>query len=295
MKLCSASIRLLSEHRKVVYPIMKIGFLGAGNMGFAMLQGLAGSALCKNGTVSELLAYDPNPEKHEALRTIGVTICESAQTLADAADYLVLAVKPQMLADVLSALTLRKEQVIISICAGITADFIRRYTIPEARIILVMPNTPLMLGEGASALARCAGITDAEFALAMEMFSSCGVAEEIPEQKMKEIIAINGSSPAFLYYYAKGFLGFAADEGIDPDAALRLFAQSMIGSAKMLTDSGYTVEELIRMVSSPGGTTLAGLDRLCEGELVDTVRRCCDSCTNRAYALAGETRPEATD
>lgn len=273
---------------------MTIGFLGAGNMGLAMLQGLATSALYKNGTVTALLAYDPNPEKYEALRAIGVTVCESAQALADAADYLVLAVKPQVLAAVLETLTIRKEQVVISICAGIAADFIRKRTIPDARIILVMPNTPLMLGEGASALARCAGITDAEFALAMEMFGSCGVAEEIPEDKMKEIIAINGSSPAFLYLFAKGFLDFAAAEGIHADAALRLFAQSMIGSAKMLTDSGHSVEKLIQMVSSPGGTTLAGLDRLCEGELVNTVRRCCDSCTNRAYALAGETRPNSS-
>lgn len=272
--------------------MMQIGFLGAGNMGLAMLQGIVGSALCKSGTIKQLLAYDPNPEKHSALNAIGVAVCESAQALADAADMLVLAVKPQMLADVLDGLTLRKEQVIVSICAGITADFIRKHTIADARIILVMPNTPLMLGEGASALARCKGITDEEFALVMEMFSSCGLAEEIPENKMKEIIAINGSSPAFLYYYAKGFLDYAASEGIDADAALRLFAQSMIGSAKMLTDSGYTVEELIRMVSSPGGTTLAGLDRLCEGELQETVYRCCDSCTARAYTLAGETRPE---
>ncbi len=270
---------------------MKIGFLGAGNMGFAMLQGIAGSALCKNGTVAELLAYDPNPEKQAALQAAGVTVCASAQALADAADMMILAVKPQVLGSVLDTITIRTEQVIVSICAGITADFIRSHTIPDARIILVMPNTPLMLGEGASALARCNGITDAEFALVMEMFSACGIAEEIPENKMKEIIAINGSSPAFLYYYAKGFLDYAALEGIDADVALRLFAQSMIGSAKMLTDSGYSVEKLIQMVSSPGGTTLAGLDRLCEGELIDTVHRCCDSCTNRAYALAGEDRP----
>ncbi len=270
---------------------MKIGFLGAGNMGFAMLQGIAGSALCKNGTITELLAYDPNPEKHSALKAAGVTVCADAQSLADAADMLVLAVKPQVLGAVLDTITIRAEQVVVSICAGITADFIRSHTIPDARIILVMPNTPLMLGEGASALARCKGITDAEFALVMEMFSACGIAEEIPENKMKEIIAINGSSPAFLYYYAKGFLDYAASEGIDTDAALRLFAQSMIGSAKMLTDSGYSVEKLIQMVSSPGGTTLAGLDRLCEGELLDDVYRCCDSCTNRAYALAGEERP----
>ena len=194
---------------------------------------------------------------------------------------------------VLDALKLRKEQVIVSICAGISAEFIRSHTIPDARIILCMPNTPLMLGLGATALAKCDGVTDAEFSLAMQMFATCGIAEEIPESKMREIIAVNSSSPAFLYLYAKGFLEFAKAEGLDDGAALRLFAQAMIGSAKMMTDSGYSIDELIKMVSSPGGTTLAGLDQLYAGDLTDTVRKCCDACTTRAYELAGAERKKA--
>lgn len=266
---------------------MTIGFLGAGNMGSAMLHGIAASELCKNGEITDIFAYDANAEKREALAKEGVKVCENEQALCDAVDFLILAVKPQVLAGVLDGVKLRSEQVVISICAGISAEFIRSHTIPDAKIILVMPNTPLMLGEGASALAKCNGVSDAEFALAMKMFSTCGVAEEIPENKMREIIAVNGSSPAFLYLYAKAFLDYAASENIDEKAALSLFAQSMIGSAKMLTDSGYSADELIKMVSSPGGTTLAGLDRLYEGKLSDTVKNCCESCTARAYELAG--------
>lgn len=266
---------------------MTIGFLGTGNMGSAMLHGIAKSDLCKNGTITKIFAYDANAEKCAVLRSEGITITNSEQELCDAVDFLILAVKPQVLGGILDGLKLRPEMVVISICAGISADFIRSHTIPDAKIILVMPNTPLMLGEGASALAKCEGVSDAEFTIAMQMFATCGVAEEIPESKMREIIAINGSSPAFLYLYAKGFLDYAASEGIDTNAALRLFAQSMIGSAKMLTDSGYSVEKLIEMVSSPGGTTLAGLDKLYKGNLTDTVKECCESCTNRAYELAG--------
>lgn len=270
---------------------MKIGFLGAGNMGSAMLRGMAASPLCQNGTVTQLLVYDANPEQSAKLAAqCDVCICETAQALCDAADFLILAVKPQVLGNALDGICLRPEQVVISICAGISAEFIRSHTIAEAKIILVMPNTPLMLGEGASALAKCAGVSEAEFAVAMELFAACGVAAEIPESKMREIIAINGSSPAFLYLFAKGFLDYAAAEGIDAQAALQLFAQSMIGSAKMLTDSGNSVEELIRMVSSPGGTTLAGLDALYAGKLGDTIQACCAACTNRAYELAGETK-----
>ena len=269
---------------------MKLGFLGAGNMGTAMMRGIAASALCKNGGIAQILSFDTDADKLAALADAGIAPAESAQALADASDYLVLAVKPQVLGGILDSLKLRKEQVIISICAGISAEFIRSHTIPDARIILVMPNTPLMLGLGATALARCAGITDDEFALAKEMFATCGIAEEIPENKMREIIAVNSSSPAFLYLYAKGFLDYAKSEGLDEGAALRLFAQAMIGSAKMMTDSGYSIDELIKMVSSPGGTTLAGLDQLYQGELTGVVDRCCNACTQRAYELAGAER-----
>lgn len=266
---------------------MKLGFLGAGNMGTAMMRGIAASEICKSGKIAQILAFDTDADKLAALADIGVQRCASAQALADEADFLVLAVKPQVLGGVLDALTVRPEQVIISICAGISAAFIRQHTIAGARVILVMPNTPLMLGLGATALARCAGVTEEEFALAKAMFATCGIAEEVPEAQMREVIAVNSSSPAFLYLYAKGFLDYAASVGMDEGAALRLFAQAMIGSAKMLTDSGKTVDELIRMISSPGGTTLAGLDRLYAGRLTDTVKDCCEACTRRAYELSG--------
>lgn len=269
---------------------MKLGFLGAGNMGTAMMRGIAASELCKTGEITKIYAYDTDTDKLAALADAGIAPCESAQALCDAADFLVLAVKPQVLGGVLDALQIRGEQVIISICAGISAAFIRSHTIQDARIILCMPNTPLMLGLGATALAKCDGITEAEFALAKQMFATCGIAEEIPEDKMREIIAVNSSSPAFLYLYAKGFLEYAKAAGLEDGAAARLFAQAMVGSAKMITDSGYGIDELIKMVSSPGGTTLAGLEQLYAGNLTDTVKACCNACTDRAYELAGAAR-----
>ena len=115
---------------------------------------------------------------------------------------------------------------------------------------------------------------------------SCGMTAVIAPEQMKEVIAINGSSPAFIYLFAKSFLDYAAKVGLPETSAKELFAQSLIGSAKMITDSGYSIDELIRQVSSPGGTTLAGLDQLYEGKLSDAVRNACESCTKRAYELA---------
>ena len=264
---------------------ISIGFIGAGNMGTAIIKGIAGSEAGKN---IKLYAFDPDTAKVASLSSFGVEACSSEAELTEKCGFIFLAVKPQIIEGVLEAAApaVTPEKVIISIAAGITDEFIAKKTIPDAKVILVMPNTPLLLGEGASALSRNDKVTDEEFELILGVFRSCGKAAVISKDKMKEIIAINGSSPAFIYLFAKGFIEYAASEGIDAGAAQELFAQSLIGSARMITDSGYSIDELIKMVSSPGGTTLAGLDRLYEGKLTDTVKNCCESCTKRAYELS---------
>ena len=262
-----------------------LGFLGAGNMGSAIIKGLADS-----GKFSDcvLYAYDKDSEKLNALAKYNVTPCASEQKLTEKCQYILLAVKPQVLGDILDTIKpyVTEDHVFISICAGITADFINQRTNSAAKVAVVMPNTPAMLGLGASAIARDGAISDEDFAFAKSVISSCGMVMEIPADKMKEIICINGSSPAFIYLFAKGFVDYAKEVGIDETAALQLFAQSLVGSAKMLTDSGMTVEQLIKQVSSPGGTTLAGLDKLYAGDLEETVKEACRACTNRAYELA---------
>lgn len=273
---------------------INVGFIGAGNMGFAIMKGISESSLCcdadtcANSPSIKLFAFDPKSEQVERLAEYGVTPCTSEQEIMEKCKYVFLAVKPQIIEGVLetAAPFVTADTVFISIAAGITDEFIATKTIPEAKVILVMPNTPLLLGEGASALSRNEKVTDDEFNLVLNVFKICGKAAVISKDKMKEIIAVNGSSPAFIYLFAKGFIDYASSVGIDEAAAKELFAQSLIGSAKMITDSGYTIDELIKMVSSPGGTTLAGLDRLYEGKLTDTVKNCCDSCTKRAYELS---------
>lgn len=264
---------------------INIGFIGAGNMGFAIMRGIAESKL---GSEIQLCAYDPVQASLERLAQYGVTACASEQEIMEKCKYVFLAVKPQIIEGVLETVApyTKDETVFISIAAGITDEFIARKTVQGAKVILVMPNTPLLLGEGASALSHNEAVTDEEFEIVLNIFRICGKASVIPKDKMKEIIAVNGSSPAFIYLFAKGFIDYAQSVGIDAESAKELFAQSLIGSAKMITDSGNTIDELIRMVSSPGGTTLAGLDRLYEGKLTEVVGNCCESCTKRAYELS---------
>ena len=266
----------------MVIIMKKLGFLGAGNMGGAIIRGLH-----SQNTDIELYVYEKDSDKANALTAYGVTLCGSEGELVKKCDAVLLAVKPQVLSDVLAAAAgdFTPDKLIISICAGVSAEFIRARTLPDAKVVLVMPNTPMMLGLGASAVSRSDGVSDEEFAFARSVVESCGIACEVPINKMKEIIAVNGSSPAFIYLYAKGFIDYADSVGIERDSALKLFAQSLVGSAKMLTDSGMTVDELIKQVSSPGGTTIAGLDKLYEGKLTETVEECCKACTKRAYEL----------
>lgn len=265
--------------------MIKLGFVGVGNMGGAIIKGING----KLGNTA-VFAYDTNTEKLANLRNYGATASTSITDLAHKCDYLLLAVKPQQLDEVLTQVKAAANEnlVIISICAGISAEYIRERTFQKAKVVLVMPNTPMMLGAGASAMSCDNTVSEKEFAFARKVIGSCGITEVIPEDKMKEVIAINGSSPAFIYVYALGFVQYAEKVGIDKDVALRLFAQSLIGSAKMLTTSGMSVEELIKQVSSPGGTTIAGLEKLSEGKLTEVAINACEACTKRAYELGGK-------
>lgn len=271
-----------------------VGFIGAGNMGFAIIKGIVGSGLCgdvkmnASSRIISLYAYDPNNEMLERLKQFGVEPCTSENELVQKCEYVFLAVKPQQLDSVLDKVgaDFTKDKIIISICAGITAEYLQSKTLENVKVVLVMPNTPLLLGEGASALSRNANVTDEEFEFVKNIFASCGKAEVVPQDKMKEIIAVNGSSPAFIYLFAKAFVDYAKSVDIDEETAKGLFSQALIGSAKMITDSGYTIDELIKMVSSPGGTTLEGLKELYDGNLTETVNKACESCTRRAYELS---------
>ena len=265
---------------------MTIGFIGAGNMGFAIIKGVAESGLCKDLDMCtdcpgiRLYAYDSNEEMLKRLDKYDVSVCCSSKELAEKCKYIFLAVKPQQLDEVLDEIKdkVTNDSVLISICAGVSGEYIKSRTISDAKVVLVMPNTPLLLGEGASALARVGPVSDDEFELVCSIFSYCGEIAVIPKDKMKEIIAVNGSSPAFADY--------AESVGIEKSVALKLFAKTLIGSAKMITDSGNSIDELIEMVSSKGGTTLAGLEKLREGDLEGTVKKACEACTKRAYELS---------
>ena len=155
----------------------------------------------------------------------------------------------------------------------------------KRQVVRVMPNTPLLLKKGATALCPSENISDDDKTIVYNMFAGSGVCEYIEESHMNEIIAVNGSSPAYIYLFAKAMADYAKNCGIEYDKAMNLVCATLEGSAAMLRDSGEPVETLIDRVCSKGGTTIAAMDKLKEHGFYEAVLDGMDACTKRAEEL----------
>lgn len=262
----------------------QIGFIGVGNMATAILQGILHSKLY---APQEIAVFDPVEEKRNSFAPQGVMPLESGAAVVARCRMVVLAVKPQSFEEVLSEIApmVEEDTVLVSIAAGISTPYICDTIGVPCKVVRVMPNTPLLLGVGASALSRNDRVTEEEFAKVQEIFSASGEIAVLPESLMNAVISVNGSSPAYIYLFAKAMLEQAVAYGMDESMALRLIAQTLHGSAEMLLRSGDTPEELIRKVSSPGGTTLKALETLKEYRFEEGIRQAMESCTRRAGEL----------
>ncbi|MGN1132397.1 MAG: pyrroline-5-carboxylate reductase, partial [Ruminococcus sp.] len=202
-------------------------------------------------------------------------------------DIVVLAVKPQNYEDVL--LEIKKDvdntKIFVSIAAGISISYVQTTLECDCPMVRVMPNTPLLLGKGATALCPSQNISTEDFNIVKDMFALNGTVEVFGEEHMNEIIAVNGSSPAYIYLFAKAMADYAQECGIPYESALNLVVATLEGSAAMLRDSGDSPDTLIKKVSSPGGTTIAALDTLEEYKFYDAVKSAMASCTRRAEEL----------
>lgn len=265
---------------------MKIGFIGAGNMATAIIGGLVRSGFSKK----DIYIYDIFAEKLSTFGEMGLSVAQSAQELTKEADIIVLAVKPQQYGEVIEGIAPAADmgKTFVSIAAGITVEYVRNKLGLDVPVVRVMPNTPLLLGKGATALSPSDNVSDDAFAMVKSMFASSGVVEILPESLMNAVISVNGSSPAYIYLFAKAVCDSAEAQGIDRQVAMKLFAAVLEGSAEMLRSSGDDPDTLIQKVSSKGGTTIAALERLYahgfEGAIDDAMR----ACTKRAQELSDE-------
>lgn len=242
---------------------MKLGFVGTGNMGTALIKGYL---TVHQSEKKNVCAYDKDADKLKALSDdLGIVGCDSMDKLMEQCDVIVLAVKPNIFDVVLPEIgTLyRPGQVLVSIAAGISIGYIEKLVRKDGvKVVRVMPNTPAMVNAGMSALCRNQYITDAEFEPVMELFRSAGKAEVVDEPLIDTVIGVSGSSPAYTYMYIEALIDAAEANGMDREQAKIFAGQSVLGAAKMVLETGVDPVTLRENVCSPGGTTIEAVKAL---------------------------------
>lgn len=255
-------------------------------MAGAIIQGmLSSSAVCPE----DIYIYGRSPERVEYFAEMGCTACSDLGELNEKCEIIFLCIKPQNFPVIYEKLkpVVTDKNLYVSIAAGITFDNMKKNLGNELRFVRAMPNTPLLLGKGATALCRTAEVSDEEYALVRSVFSLCGSVCDVTEDKINAVIAVSGSSPAYIYLFAKAVADYAESIGLDRSSAKSLFAQTLIGSAAMLTETDYSEDELIEMVSSKGGTTVAATSVLRAEGFEEIIKKAMDACVRRAEELAG--------
>jgi pyrroline-5-carboxylate reductase len=234
----------------------KIGAIGVGKMGSALIKGMLRNDAVDAGGV---MVYDALREKSDSFASEnGVRAAASAAELAAESDFIMVAVKPGDAPALLESIKgqLGGGKIIFSIVLGISLDALRRMTDGRARYVRCMPNTPALVSEGMICVSFGGGFDGAERREICGMFSSAGLVEELPEKMLAKITALTGSSPAYVFMFIEAMADAAVHEGVPRDMAYRLAAQSVLGSAKLLLDTRKHPGELKDMVCSPGGTTI---------------------------------------
>lgn len=261
----------------------KIAFIGSGNMASAIAGGIVKS---KTVSPSDILLFDKNPDQYKKFDTSCVKASCSEEAVSSA-EYIFFSVKPQNIKDVLAGISSldNKGKVFISICAGITIESIERQ-LGKVKIVRAMPNTPLLIGQGVTALCKNKFVTKDEFDFVSSLFSSSGYTTEIEEKDFSALTALTSSSPAYVYLFAKSMLTGALELGFNPSDAVLLVCKTLIGSANMILSDSRSVDELIKMVKSPNGTTERALDVFENNNFTDIVCKAMKACADRAEELA---------
>ncbi len=256
----------------------KLGFIGCGNMGSAMLGAILQSKILSPGDVIVSVGFSDEAKKLQ--ETYQVNAVTDNAVVANKAENMILATKPNMLPEVLPEIrsTMNEEKLLISICAGVSIHSIEETLekLPEGKkiqsiedaikkpiaLIRVMPNVNAMVGEAMSAYCPNENVTEEQMAFAKELLTCFGKAEQVPEKMMDTVTGLSGSAPAFVFSFIEALADGAVAEGMPRKQAYTFAAQTVLGSAKMMLETGKHPGVLKDMVCSPGGTTIEGMAAL---------------------------------
>lgn len=260
-----------------------IGFIGGGNMAEALIRGLI-----KEGK-RNIIVSEPVEERRRYLeKCYGIKTILSNNDLVKAVDIIVLAVKPQNIRDVLNEIkdNVSDKHTVVSIAAGIPLNLIKNY-LKTDKLIRAMPNLAAIVGESMTVLAICECLEMKVVAPVRDIFMSVGKVITLPEHYMNLVTALSGSGPGFFCYILEEFIHVATEIGFSEDIASELLIQTFIGTAKLL-DSGLPPDKIRQKVTSPGGTTEAGLKILSEGLLREILLKTVNEATKRAKELSSQ-------
>ena len=262
----------------------KIGVIGAGNMGASLVRGLLAGGRIEAGHIA---AVDTRAEAVEPLRALGVVTGTELAPAVHGQDLVVLAIKPQNADDVLAALAaaIRPQQLVVSIMAGVATHTIEQALGQPVPVVRVMPQILVSLRAAASALAAGRHATDDHLRQAQELFDELGTTVIVDEGQMDAVTGLSGSGPAYAYTIIEALADGGVRMGLSRQAALKLAAQTVAGAARMVLESGEHPAALKDQVTSPGGTTIAGLYELEKGGLRQTLMNAVRAATERSQEL----------
>jgi len=265
--------------------MLKLGFIGLGNMGEAILRGLLQQNILPPHCI---YIYDINLQKQSALqREFSLLTAQSPMALCAACDMVLLAVKPNVCAKVLEECKNKLEnKALLSIVTGWTRDKIEAITGNTCRILRIMPNTPCMVGNGMSAFDLDHTLTEEELVFAGKIFSCIGRVEMVSRDLMAAVTGVSGSGPAYVYLFIEALADGGVRAGLPRDVSYRLAAQTVLGSAQMVLQTGQHPGALKDAVCSPGGTTIEAVAQLEEHGLRNSVLHAVKACVDKVQEMS---------
>jgi len=262
-----------------------VGFIGAGNMAEAMIGGLVRG---KHVDPNRITASDPRKERLEELRaSLGIEATQNNRDIAERCSLVVLSVKPQIMDKILREVgdQMKPGTLVVSIAAGVDTATIEEAVPDGVRVVRAMPNTPAMVGAGATAISAGKHATPEDMATAKALFDAVGITVELDESHLDAVTGLSGSGPAYIFLILEALADAGVKVGLSRRNAQRLAAQTVMGSAKMLLETDEHPGKLKDMVTSPGGTAIAGLHTLEQGGLRTTLINAVETATKRAQEL----------
>lgn len=257
---------------------MKLGFIGTGNMASAIMGGIIGKGVIP---AEEIIGADMfAPGRERVKEKFGIQVTADNREVAEKAEVMILSVKPQFYADVISGIKdcIRPEQLVITIAPGKTLAWLAEQFGKDVKTIRCMPNTPAMVGEGMTAACPNEHVTEEELAYAKTLLESFGRVQIVPENLMDTVTAVSGSSPAYVFMLIEAMADAAVAGGMPRQQAYQFAAQAVLGSAKMVLDTGKHPGELKDMVCSPAGTTIEAVrileERGFRSAIIDAMKEC---------------------